>query len=151
MSTPKKKPDLKNALAASIAAEESSVSSRFDKAEAFMNDRVQKRPEPPKAKPSKEPTLAAAKTEKPSPKKEKVASQVINKAEPTIRDSFTMPESDHKRIDAIKANCLKAGFSANKSEIMRAGLLALQHLPAKELREVFDSLKKVKPGRRQSS
>jgi len=67
--------------------------------------------------------------------------------EKVIRDSFTMPSSDYQKIPQLKAKCLKAGLSVTKSELLRAGLHALEELSMKGLREVIQSVEKVKPGR----
>ena len=45
-----------------------------------------------------------------------------------VRDSFTMPESDYLKIKSLKNRCLKLGIEMKKSELLRAGLLALEAL-----------------------
>ena len=42
---------------------------------------------------------------------------------------------------------MKVGVSANKSEVLRAGLAALNAMPDRELAKMFESLTKVKTGR----
>ena len=64
-----------------------------------------------------------------------------------IRDSPTMPSTDYEKIGQLRAKCLKVGLSVTKSEIIRAGLHALESLPMERLREVIESLEKVKTGR----
>ncbi len=68
-----------------------------------------------------------------------------------IRDSFTMPVSDHELLSAIKKRCMRAGIDTNKSEILRAGLAALDAMNDKELVSLFDGLTKVKTGRPQAA
>ena len=67
--------------------------------------------------------------------------------EKVTRDSFTLPSTDYEKIGQLRAKCLKIGLSLTKSEIMRAGLHALERLSAENLREVVESLEKVKTGR----
>jgi hypothetical protein len=67
--------------------------------------------------------------------------------EKVIRDSFTMPSRDYAKITQLRAKCLKAGLSVTKSELLRAGLHALERLPLEDLRAVIESLEKVKTGR----
>ena len=42
--------------------------------------------------------------------------------EKVVRDSFTMPQSEYRKIAEIKESCLKAGLHVKKSEVLRAGL-----------------------------
>jgi len=64
-----------------------------------------------------------------------------------IRDSFTMPLPDYERIGALKERCLGLGVAIKKSELLRAGLAALQHLPDQRLAEVVAAVYSVKTGR----
>jgi hypothetical protein len=69
--------------------------------------------------------------------------------EPRVkRDSFTIPLADYEQIAALQKRCLKAQISANKSEILRAGLAVLGALSDEDLTTVVESLVKVKTGRR---
>ena len=111
--------DMKAALGASLKAEEKAVKTRFDRAEALLEK-------------SKKATTSSRKT---------------GNHGRVIRDSFTMPESDHSLISTIKERCLNAGVNANKSEIIRAGLNALAEMSDGDLLEVVQNLSKVKTGR----
>jgi hypothetical protein len=71
-----------------------------------------------------------------SPKKPKV-----------VRDSFTMPEHEYQKIFAIKAQCLSAGIQIKKSEILRAGVIALCALNESQLIAALGGLDKIKTGR----
>lgn len=112
--------DMKKKLGASIKAEEDAFKSRFEKAETVLG---RKQP-------------AHRNQEQGAAKPDKV-----------IRDSFTMPASDYELISQIKSRCLKTGTSVNKSEVLRAGLAALDAMSEKELRAVIGRLTKVKTGR----
>jgi hypothetical protein len=64
-----------------------------------------------------------------------------------IRDSFTMPFFDYDLIDALKIKALNAKVVVKKSELLRAGLLALSKLSSKELTALVGTLAVVKTGR----
>jgi hypothetical protein len=64
-----------------------------------------------------------------------------------VRDSFTMPEGDYARIAELKRTCLAGGVSVKKSELLRAGLLALAALAPANLLAAIGTLENVKTGR----
>ncbi len=64
-----------------------------------------------------------------------------------VRDSFTMPEAEYRRIAEIKEAALKAGLPVKKSEVLRAGLQALSGLSAAQLKRLLAGVEKVKTGR----
>jgi hypothetical protein len=64
-----------------------------------------------------------------------------------IRDSFTMPRSDYDQIAVLKKRCLGRGLARKKSEILRAGLAALQRLSDDELVTIASTVDPVKTGR----
>jgi hypothetical protein len=100
-----------------------------------------------RAKSGVKPALAAKKTASgdKSPKADKP--QKARKA--LVRDSFTMPRDDFDLIDKLKARALDAKRAAKKSELLRAGLHALNILEAAALAAALDSLVPVKTGRPQ--
>lgn len=66
-----------------------------------------------------------------------------------IRDTFSMPSHDYVRIEALRIAANKEGRSStSKSEVVRAGLLALSSLNGEQLVEVLDQLEKLAPGRK---
>ncbi len=69
------------------------------------------------------------------------------KASKVIRDSFTFPETDYRKISELKKACLGLGINAKKSEILRAGLHVLASLDKAKLREVISKIEKIKTGR----
>jgi Arc/MetJ-type ribon-helix-helix transcriptional regulator len=142
----RKKKNLGTALADSINAEEKSVTSRFDKADELFRAKGETEgsprvPVPKPAEESQEPEKTEVSSSKPLPKKKEKPAKVI-------RDTFSMPPHDYDRIYQIIQQCLKNGISINKSEVVRAGLIALQKMPSKELTELLQILEKLKPGRR---
>jgi hypothetical protein len=94
-----------------------------------------KLPKPPKA-------LKAPKLPK-APKPDKP----LKTGSSLVRDSFTMPADDFKRIATLKARALKVQRPAKKSELLRAGLQVLEGLSAAALVEVLNRLVTLKPGR----
>jgi len=64
-----------------------------------------------------------------------------------VRDSFTMPVADHELIGILKTRCLGLGIAIKKSELLRAGLAALERLPDESLAQVAAAVESVKTGR----
>jgi len=83
----------------------------------------------------KAPAKAAAK----KPKKEH--------KEKVVRDSFTMPQSEYQKIADIKEIGLKSGLQVKKSEVLRAGVLALCAMNEAQLIAALSGLDKIKTGR----
>ncbi|VVE06867.1 hypothetical protein PTE30175_02357 [Pandoraea terrae] len=83
------------------------------------------------------PKTPAAKSDK-SPKKSKVK---------IVRDSFTMPDYDHVKLAQLKKKCLAEGVQVKKSELLRAGLAALEVMPIKRLLTELRAVEKIKTGR----
>jgi hypothetical protein len=68
-----------------------------------------------------------------------------------IRDSFSFPEQDYRKISELKKTCLAAGIHVKKSEILRAGLHLLTQLNLDKLKKAIDQVEKVQTGRPNSS
>ena len=64
-----------------------------------------------------------------------------------MRDSFTMPSEDFALIAALKNRALVFKRPAKKSELLCAGLHALQALSAPTPRSALDALTPLKAGR----
>ena len=116
------KKDIKAALKNSILIEENAVENRFKKAETLFGD--ERRGDAP-AEPEKR--------QKELPK--------------VIRDSFTMPQADYELITTLKNRSLSAGISTTKSEILRAGLLALDQMTEADFLNKIGGVEKIKTGR----
>ena len=76
----------------------------------------------------------------------------LNKSEKSskqkmVRDSFTMPEDDYSKLDALKSRCLENGIEIKKSELLRAGLIALSKLATPALVSAVREVEKIKTGR----
>ena len=79
--------------------------------------------------------------------KAKGKAKVASKKPKLVRDSFTFPATDYALIGELKQRALKAGHEIKKSEILRAGLLALSALSESTLIETLGLIDKLKPGR----
>jgi hypothetical protein len=64
-----------------------------------------------------------------------------------IRDSFTMPHNDYSLIEKLKQELLKSGLEVKKSELLRAGLLALEKLSITQIKKAVAQLEAIKTGR----
>lgn len=64
----------------------------------------------------------------------------------TVRDTFSFPPDDHGLLAELQSRCYAAGFSASKSELVRAGLHALADMPPTPFQAVLNGLEKLKPG-----
>ena len=58
-----------------------------------------------------------------------------------------MPIGDYELIAGLKERCIKLGLAMKKSELLRAGLAALDKLPDDALKSVAGSVESVKTGR----
>ena len=69
------------------------------------------------------------------------------KPEKVIRDSFTMPVADYELLGVLKRRCIGLGVAIKKSELLRAGLAALERLPDESLARMVAAVESVKTGR----
>jgi hypothetical protein len=93
-----------------------------------------------KAAPKKTSAAEAAKPVKPSkadkPKKPKL-----------VRDSFTIPKNEYTVLGDLKLRASKLGRPAKKSEILRAGVLALSTMGDAAFLAIVTGVPAVKTGR----
>lgn len=68
-----------------------------------------------------------------------------------VRDSFTIPAKEYEVIDDLKKRYLENGIHMKKSEILRAGLLALSSMDLEDLKAVAERVERIKPGRPKKS
>lgn len=97
------------------------------------------------AKPAK-PVKAAKPTKVAKPPKSLKADKPA-KADKVVRDSFTMPQSDFDIIDRIKLRAIEWKQPVKKSEVLRAGLQALEALSDAKVRALLAGLAPIKKGR----
>lgn len=117
------KRNIKSALKGSLLMEEQTVKERFEKAESLLNGKT---------------GVIASENENGAPKTENVK---------VVRDSFTMPQADYELITLLKKRSLQSGIETNKSEILRAGLLALNQMSERDFLDKIETVEKVKTGR----
>jgi hypothetical protein len=90
---------------------------------------------PAAAKPvAAKPTKAEAKPKKPK----------------LVRDSFTIPKDEYAGIDTLKERSVALGRPAKKSELLRAGLMALLAMSPNALHAALESVPTIKTGRPKS-
>lgn len=68
--------------------------------------------------------------------------------EKVVRDGFSMPRADYDKFRTLKAVCLAGGVAVKKSELLRAGLQALEALPVPDLLARIRALPPIKAGRK---
>lgn len=115
------KRDMKQALGASLKAEEQAVRKRFEKAKTV------------RAK-----SASAPRDES----RQEASSQVAS-------DNVNFRDGDAELLSRIERRCRKAGIRADKREVLRAGLAALDAMRERELRRVFERLLRGKSGGRE--
>ncbi len=113
---------MKSALKNSLSVEEKSVQDRFEKAETLFGDNKME---------SLSPEIKIRREEKIK----------------VVRDSFTMPQTDYELITALKKRSLESGIQTTKSEILRAGLSALNQMTEVEFVSKIEAVEKIKTGR----
>jgi hypothetical protein len=64
-----------------------------------------------------------------------------------VRDSFTIPKSEYTVIDELKQRAAKAGRTAKKSEVLRAGVKALAAMSDVAFMAALGAVPAVKTGR----
>ena len=64
-----------------------------------------------------------------------------------VRDSFTIPKNEYAAIDALKERAVTMGTSVKKSELLRAGLMALLAMGDPAYRRALAAVPTLKTGR----
>jgi len=75
--------------------------------------------------------------EKPAPKQDKV-----------VRDSFSMPKSEHASLKDLRSALARKGRICTKSELLRAGVQLVTAMKPAELLQLIDGLAPVAKGKR---
>lgn len=73
---------------------------------------------------------------------------VVSPKSQAIRDTFSMPASDHQLIEQLRITAAREGRITNKSEVIRAGLQSLAGLNPGQLVVMLNGLEKIRPGRK---
>jgi len=121
--------------------------------------RPAKRPSPPKkqaalkkgvksSKPKASDAVVASKASPPAAQVPAESPPNLAKAKTKlVRDSFTMPHFDFRLIAVLKDRALDFKRPTKKSELLRAGLHALNQLTEAQLRLALETLVPLKAGR----
>lgn len=64
-----------------------------------------------------------------------------------VRDSFTIPKDEYAAFDRLKARALAQGLAIKKSELLRAGLMALSGLSDARFKAALTAVPTLKTGR----
>lgn len=64
-----------------------------------------------------------------------------------VRDSYTMPETEHALLATLKKRCLSKGLTVKKSELLRAAIIAFAALEDPKLITAMERLEILKTGR----
>mgnify|MGYP006190330729 FL=1 len=64
-----------------------------------------------------------------------------------VRDSFTIPKTEFAAIETLKTRAIGLGTSVKKSELIRAGLMALQTLNDAAYKAALAAVPTLKTGR----
>jgi hypothetical protein len=90
-------------------------------------------------------------TEQQAPGKKKDNSRdkdgIKPKKQKLVRDSFTMPEQEYETLAEMKKNCIKAGISVKKSELLRVAVSLLRKMDVPQVQQALTGLTPVKAGR----
>ncbi len=70
-----------------------------------------------------------------------------NKKPKLVRDSFTIPKAEFAAIETLKTRAIALGTSVKKSELLRAGLMALQGLNDAAFKAALSAVPTLKTGR----
>lgn len=113
------------------------------------------KPAKPQAKPAKPVTQPAVKgsvkpvssTAKAEPAKPTPAKPVKEKKVKVVRDSFTLPKTEFLQITDMKKRAMALGIEVKKSELIRAGLLALSSMADASFKKALDNVPTIKTGR----
>lgn len=63
------------------------------------------------------------------------------------RATFTIPDDELDVIERLRRRISETGELLNRSEVVRAGLVALEALPESKLAATVKKVRKLKPGR----
>lgn len=64
-----------------------------------------------------------------------------------VRDSFTMPETEHELLAAVKKRCIAKGLAVKKSELLRAAIIGFAAQSDSAIKAALLALEVVKTGR----
>jgi hypothetical protein len=77
----------------------------------------------------------------------KANDKAVSKKPKLVRDSFSIPKNEFTAIDALKVRAIALGTSVKKSELLRAGLMALQAMSDAGFKAAVAAVPTLKTGR----
>jgi hypothetical protein len=108
----------------------------------------------PRPKPAAKKTLAKTARKAPAQTQNQVASVTSDASEDNktkkpklVRDGFTMPKNEYAVLDVLKLRAAKLGRPVKKSELLRAGVKALEAMSDTALTQALDNVPAIKTGR----
>lgn len=96
---------------------------------------------------NKAPTRAPAKSAVAAKTSPKPAKPAKVKKPKQVRDSFTMPKPEYAVLDALKLRASKLASPVKKSELLRAGVKALQDMTDAAFLAAIKAVPTIKTGR----
>jgi hypothetical protein len=101
------------------------------------------------AKPAAKPT--AKPTAKPAAKPAPAAEPAAKPKHKLVRDSFTIPKAEYAVLDALKLRAAALARPVKKSELLRAGISALNGMSDKAFLAAMNGVPSLKTGRPSST
>lgn len=90
---------------------------------------------------------AKAKAKAAAPKAARPAKSDKPRKPKLVRDSFTIPKPEYAVIDVLKERAARLGRPAKKSEVLRAGVMALQAMSDNAFLACVQAVPAIKTGR----
>ncbi len=90
--------------------------------------------------------LKAEQAAKPGKDKNAKALEKVKKPK-LVRDSFTIPKAEYEALAALKARAAKQGQTPKKSELLRAGIMALTGMSEAQFIKSLQAVPAIKTGR----
>lgn len=102
---------------------------------------------PPAKKPVSRPVVKKAAVEPVKSKAVPAPDASKDKKVKVIRDSFTIPKNEFAQLGEMKKRAISLGVEAKKSELIRAGLMALSTLSDAAFKNALANVPTLKTGR----
>jgi 3-deoxy-D-arabino-heptulosonate 7-phosphate (DAHP) synthase len=90
---------------------------------------------------------AAGKSASPKTPAATTAASVAKTKHKLVRDSFTIPKAEYAMLQGLKARALSLKHAAKKSELLRAGVNALNAMGDKDFLAALNAVPSLKTGR----
>ncbi len=89
----------------------------------------------------------SAKASKPAPVAEPLAAAAPKPKHKLVRDSFTIPKAEYAVLEALKVRAANLARPVKKSELLRAGISALNGMSDKAFLAAMNGVPSLKTGR----